>query len=429
MRPNSRFHAVLFALLISGVLPASLVFDAPVCRADGKLQPPRRYSGSLEERAQEALIVFKAGDEDGAAVEDLILKIRVEGAAERFAWIVPFPKPPKVKKANAKIFRELFDYVQARKRHRRSHFKTGATGAKEDKSAKRSGVKVWSREVVGSYDVAVVQETKAGALNRWLTENGYQTLDDAEDVLTFYREKEYVFACIKVDETQLHTSKSVDLHPLRFTFKTGGRDGIYFPMKLTGLQSAPFDVNLYVLYRYWLNDHLSKFGYEHRGFQLNYRDWDSPECEANAGKAYTAPESDPFLKHYSHRLRTVTKLLQGSYPGERFYLTNIQAFGLKPQNVRDWPDDLWLFPYYTNRARVPYDARPGGVASAAWPNQKVDADGNDPEIATPGWLNGFNSVVLLVGGIVIGLLLAVGFFWWRGMRAAQTSANPPAESP
>ena len=77
---------------------------------DGMVVPPRDYEGSLEERAQEAIIVFL---EEGQ--EDLILKITVHGAAAGFAWIVPFPNEPTVHKADKKIFRELFDYVQARR--------------------------------------------------------------------------------------------------------------------------------------------------------------------------------------------------------------------------------------------------------------------------------------------------------------------------
>ena len=123
-----------------------------------------------------------------------------------------------------------------------------------------------SRQLVGSFDVAVVRENQAGALNGWLEENGYRPLENADDVLDFYRDKNYVFACVKVDDAKLSEGSTVDLHPLRFSFATGGRDGIYFPMKMTGLQAEPFDVNLYVFYKAWINDRLSKFGYEHRGF-------------------------------------------------------------------------------------------------------------------------------------------------------------------
>jgi hypothetical protein len=225
---------------------------------------------------------------------------------------------------------------------------------------------------VGSYDTAVVRERVAGTLNKWLVDEGYQALVDADDVVDFYRKKGYVFACIRVSDAQLTRDEPVELHPLRFSFKTGGRDGVYYPMKMTGLQKAPFDVNLYVFYGAWLNDKLNRYGYVHRGFRLNHRDWDTRECEPNAGKSWSAPDMDPLLRAQAHRIRSVTKLFQKLHPGERYYLTNIQADQLDPGSVRMWKDDLWLFPYYVDSRFVPYDARPGGAAADAWPKQ-VDA--------------------------------------------------------
>ncbi len=336
-------------------------------RADGKLFRPANYNGSLEEQSQEAIIVFRPGTEDRSAVQDLILKIRVAGKTDDFAWVVPLPSQPETAAEDDALFRELFRYVQARKaqvrRSVKSDNKLGAAGGIE---AAAENVEVLSREVVGSYDVAVVREKQAGTLNDWLVENGYQSLAGGDDVIGFYREKNYVFACAKVTDAALAKEGSADLHPLRFTFKTGGRDGIYFPMKMTGLQNDRFDVNLYVFYKAWLNDRLNKYGYTHRGFALNHRDWDTPRCKPNAGKTWSNPRNDPYLRDQSSQIPTVKRFFQRRHPGERFYLTNLQAFDLRPQEVRAWSDDLWLFPYYTNRQFVPYDARPGGSAAAAW---------------------------------------------------------------
>ena len=334
--------------------------------ADGKIVPPRNYKGSLEEKAQEAIIIYNQGSGTTESTQDLILKIRVAGSADQFAWVVPFPNEPKAARENAKLFQELFQYVDARKRYRpkKGKFEQLAKGAADTKP--NSDVEVLSRKVVGNYDIAVVREKKAGSLNKWLTDEGYQSLENAEDVIGFYRKKGYVFACMKVTDVALKSGKPVELHPLRFTFETGGKDGIYFPMKMTGLQSEPFNVNLYVFYRYWLNDKLSKYGYVHRGFRLNYRDWDSSKCTPNGGKAWSAPQTDPFLGSMTKHIPTVAKFFQKRHPGKRYYLTNISAFGLNPADVRDWTDDLWMFPYYTNRSFVPYDARPDGPAADGW---------------------------------------------------------------
>ncbi|NQU25662.1 MAG: DUF2330 domain-containing protein [Candidatus Nealsonbacteria bacterium] len=362
------------AVVLAGLLTAAAVLpcQSPAL-ADGKAIGPamfqgRPYEGSVEERSQEAIIIFHGSRTAGEAREDVILKIGVTGGVENFAWVVPFPDKPDVAKEDDKLFTELYDYVQARMA--RPAKKDGSKAAADDTPAAdeaRPAVEVLSRKIVGTFDVAVVRENEAGALNGWLQENGYQQLDGADDVLDFYRRKKYVYACVKVSEVKLSQETAVELHPLRFTFKTGGRDGIYFPMKMTGLQQEPFDVNLYVFYKAWINDRLSKFGYEHRGFKREYRDWDSSQCKPNAGKTYSTPQQDVFLADLAGRLPTVTRLFQKLHPGERYYLTNIQARRLEPEAIRNWSDDLWLFPYYRNRDFIPYDARPEGPASAAWP--------------------------------------------------------------
>jgi hypothetical protein len=296
----------------------------------------------------------------------MILKIQVQGDVRQFAWVIPLPSEPVTAREDAAIFAELHNYVEARLPHGGGGGPRGAPAAKVEEAP--AAVEVLSRKVVGSYDVAIVREQQAGTLNTWLTENGYRALENSEDVLGFYRRKRYVFACIKVSDAELPKGQGADLHPLRFTFSPGGRDGLYFPMRLTGLQTGKFNVNLYILYNKWINDRLSPFGYAHRGFQLKWRDFDSPKCEPNAGKRWSDPAADPYLAPYGFQFPTVTKLVQKLHPGERYYLTNIQAFDLAPSAVRDWSDDLWLFPYYTDKRMIPFDARPGGPASEAYPH-------------------------------------------------------------
>jgi len=333
--------------------------------ADGKVMPPRDYKGSLEEKAQEAIIVFTPGEEGKSAVEDLIIKIEVEGKVDNFAWVVPLPNKPETREEDAALFKECFNYVESRRRPRSK--KGAKSGGADEKSNEAEPlavpVEVLSREVVGSYDVAVVKENEAGALNGWLKKEGYQELENAEDTIGFYRKKGYVFACMKVADTALSKNGTADLHPLRFTFETGGRDGIYFPMKMTGLQEEDFDVNLYVFYQAWLNDHINGYGFEHRGFDLRWRDYDSDACEANAGKTWSAPKSDPYLKGYASKTPKLTKFFQKRHPGARFYLTNIRARNIEPKDVREWDNDLWMFPYYTNKKMIPYDARDDGPAA------------------------------------------------------------------
>ncbi|MEQ8762851.1 MAG: DUF2330 domain-containing protein [Planctomycetota bacterium] len=351
---------------ITSLLWTSLAMAYP----DGKVMPPVDFKGTLEETSQEAVLIFHKGTEQKSATQDMILKIRVEGEASEFGWVVPLPNAPETFREDAALFEELERYVEMRLEAEYQKRLKGPRGNSAAGMEMDGKVEVISRKIVGSYDIAVVKENAAGALNDWLADNGYQTLENAEDVLGFYRRKGYVYACIKVTETELDKVGSVDLHPLRFHFETGGRDGIFFPMKLTGLQEAKFDVRLHVFYEKWINDKLSPYGYEHRGFRRKWRDFDSRQCEPNAGKGWSAPQNDPYLKGYSRLIPNLSQLFQKLYPGDRFYLTTIQSARLDPKQVRDWADDLWLFPYYTDPEFVPYDARPGGAAATAYQHLK-----------------------------------------------------------
>jgi len=358
-----RALSAIVGVIVLVAATAAMTFAAlPSVLADGKLMPPRDYRGSLEERSQEAIIIFQGSDRPGGATEDLILKIAVtrrgeELAPETFGWVVPLPQPPVVAKEDPRLFRECFEYVEEQLREERRGLFFGANpkAAQEQKS-----VSVVSRETVGSYDVAVVREIKPGALNAWLGKEGFQTLPKGDDVIAYYRRRGYVFACMKVTDAVIEAGKTIDLHPLRFTFKTGGRDGIYFPMKMTGLQREPFSVNLYIFSRRGLNGDLNEYGYAHRGFQLRYG---VDGREPQPGELWWSPEHDPILKYHQTAIPTLAKLFHRLHPRKRFHLTNIQAANLKPGEVRDWPDDLWLFLAHGKREFVPFDARPGGPAA------------------------------------------------------------------
>jgi hypothetical protein len=349
-----------------------LLLSPALLRADGKVIRPRDYHGSLEESAQEAIILFQPGSEGVSAVEDLILKISVTGNTNHFAWIVPFPNVPETFDESHKLFDELFKYCELRSAPPRTPSASEKSASSPKSEAKP--VQVLKSQIVGSFQVTTVREQEAGTLNKWLTDNSYQQLDGADDVLEFYRRKNYVFTCVRVSDAALAGERPVELHPLRFHFKTGGRDGIYFPMRLTSLQQAAFDLNLYVFTGSWLNDRLNAFGYLQQGLKLRFRDFDSPTCVANAGKWYAEPKQDSYLRDYVGTLTETTKLFQKISPQGKFYLTNIQANNIQPAKLRDQRDDLWLFPYYTDAGMVPYDARKEGIAHNAYSHVTLTAN-------------------------------------------------------
>ena len=263
------------------------------------------------------------------------------------------------------MFRELHDYVQARQ-PRRPKATPGGFNRIDSKAESAPAAQVIKREIVGSYDVAIVREKKDGGLKDWLEENQFKTPENVGDLIAFYRKKGYVFACMKVSDAEMKKGSSADLHPIRFRFTTGGRDGIFFPMRMTGLQKERFNLNLYVFYDKWVNDRLSRFGYMQKGLSRRWRDYDSRACKPNAGKLWSNPSKDPYLKNYARIFPTVTKYMKEHFPNNRYYLTNVYANKLNPKSVLDWEDDLWMFPYYTDKRFVPYDAREGGPAALGY---------------------------------------------------------------
>ncbi len=407
----------LVAVLVAGL-------GAPRARGDGMLVPPKDYKGSLEERAQEALILFHAGDEKRPATEDLILKIRVEGDAASFAWVVALPDEPTTAPEDGKLFEELHRYVQAQLARAKADRSVKSTETKSAPAPAGAAVEVISRKDVGSYDVAVVREKEPGTLNAWLADNGYRRVEGADDLFEWYRKKNYVFACVRVNAAAREKGAAADLHPLRFTFATGGRDGVYFPMRLTGLQSSRFDVNLYVLYGKWLNDRLNGFGYAHRGFTLSWRDYDSPQCEPNAGKRWSDPGHDPYLASFAYLVPEVAKLCQKLHPGERYYLTNLKAFSLDPSHVRDWSDDLWLFPYYTDPKVVPHDARKDGPASSAYPDPEAMLLAASPAAAVGRWRPSWSREGLFgLGAVALAVASALLIAGRRGAPPSKPAAS------
>jgi len=338
---------------------------------DGFLRPPKDYKGPLSEDAQEAIIVFTPGTEETSAKQDMILKIAVNGQTDDFAWIIPFPNPPKTAKESAKLFDELRNYVRFRTAPPmpKSNKTGGFFGSAKSAAPPVAKVEVISRELVGAYEVAVVRENEANSLNAWLKENGYQPIPTkGAKVVAEYRAKNYVFACVKVRDTKLATSKTrrAELHPLRFSFDTGGRDGVYFPMRLTGLQDEPFNVNLHIFHRYWLNDRVNGYGYLHRGLKMAHRDWDTARCQPSGGKSWSDPAGDSFLADAKHIVPSVTKLMQKRHPGRRFYLTTLKATRVLPADILEGRGDYWFFPFYTNPKMIPYDAQAGGPAHAIY---------------------------------------------------------------
>jgi len=297
-------------------------------RADGMFVPryiEREYEGSLEQRAQEGIIVYKDG------VEDLILKVSYQGKPKEFAWVIPFPSVPEIFRAGTELFSELFDYVEhaLAEESRGGWFKWGKH---KEETEEGPAVRVIARKTVGTYETTTVEERTKGALNQWLKENGYVELKAAENEIEYYRNLGWVFVAIKVRDA-IAEQESADLHPLRFQFQTRQEDEMVYPLRLSVFQKSPLDVNLYILSDSPINIDYDEKGVLTKGFEARY-------------------EGDSYVTWWQYRVEGGPQMFHTrqfflkNYPRESFILTNIQAWGLKPDDIREWTEDLYIYPRY-----------------------------------------------------------------------------------
>lgn len=176
---------IVFLLLISFLLPQTVF-------ADGMIIPPPDQN--ITQAQQKALIIHQNG------IEDLIISLEFGGDAQEFAWFLPVPQRPEIKKGDDAIFTKLAELTKPKKnlleklKGERSYYgavpllgEIGAGGSVEEK------VQVIESKRVGILDVTVVQATQAADLESWLKENGYQVPGEVERVLYPYPKEENFF--------------------------------------------------------------------------------------------------------------------------------------------------------------------------------------------------------------------------------------------
>ena len=101
------------------------------------------------------------------------------------------------------------------------------------------GVDVIGREEIGGYDVARLGAADAGALQRWLDDNGYTLPAGAEPILSDYADDGWRFVAIK-----LAAGSEGSLKPLKISFDS---EQTVYPMRLEQLASEPLSLTLFVL--------------------------------------------------------------------------------------------------------------------------------------------------------------------------------------
>jgi hypothetical protein len=103
-------------------------------------------------------------------------------------------------------------------------------------------VSILDRKMVGVFETTTISSRDPSALQGWLKANGFAAPANRDQAIASYVKDGWVFVAAKIrrDNPALQTATP---HPLSFTFKT---EKAVYPMRLTGIDNGPVQIDLYV---------------------------------------------------------------------------------------------------------------------------------------------------------------------------------------
>lgn len=188
-----------------------------------------------------------------------------KGDAKDFALVIPVPeviKEEQIRIADANIFQKMDDYSAPRLveyhdpnpcyQPRYSYMESAAPSMKsvmaddatEDRESAAPDLKVTvlERFTVGEYDMLVLSAEESKGLKIWLTQNGYQMPENAEEILEPYLKSDMKFFVAKVNLENFQQGGFQELRPIQMTFRSGK---FMLPIRL-GMANAKGDQDLII---------------------------------------------------------------------------------------------------------------------------------------------------------------------------------------
>ena len=259
MRKNS------FLVIIAAV--TLMLFSTSFVSADGGLFG--KNGRDIYEPEQKAVIFFHNG------MEELVLSVSFDGAAQEFAWLVPTPNIPEIEESEANLF-ELMSALTPSNLGE-------VTGGMEYNQHLLTSVDVLKTALVGPYDITVIQAGSASELRSWLEGRGLAFDQQAESVLQEYIESGWCFTAMRINPYSMETAgyqlSDGTIEPLRFTFKA---ECPLFPLRISSLNPGDTEVLVYVL---------GDKAYVSDGMQLeNAETWEAAQIGALKGYSVLASE-------------------------------------------------------------------------------------------------------------------------------------------
>lgn len=274
-----------------------LLIPATPALADGGffvLDPSR----DIQQPAQKAIILYENNR------EDLILQVKYEGDADKFAWVIPVPNYPDVDVSEPELFQELAELTMV------TVYSGGGCGILAPPQ-----VEVWEEKVVGPYDVAILSASSSEALINWLNANGYFFPEEGNEIVDSYitETEEWYFVATKINaEAEATGLAEGTIQPLKLSFDS---DEIFYPLHITSLSSNRCEVLLYV----FADQKVVPREYQ-------YLSLNTPEqvyyLEPRGGVFYLEYGEQIYLGDLGYYL---SELLSSSLAGDQYYLTKMRG--------------------------------------------------------------------------------------------------------
>ncbi len=197
--------------------------------ASGLMIPPP--DTQVYQTGQESVLFYEDGQ------QDMLLSASFRGNAEQFAWLVPTPSIPKVRRGSWEMFVALRGITgRTTDDYRLSGYGAATSFEPSDYLSEPAMVEV-ERSSVGYYDITVLEARTTEALLEWFEQNGYDLPADGRYVLDEYIEAGWYFTAVTLNTENISSRTADDILkgnslPLHFQFQT---EKMVFPMQLSQL--------------------------------------------------------------------------------------------------------------------------------------------------------------------------------------------------
>lgn len=216
--------------------------------ADGfMLLPSITYGYTGKEKvssdAQKALIVWHEGE------ETLHIQSSYSGPASDFAWVIPIPSRPAVKRSSWSLFKQAEEATRPRITVEKGvifpGFKFGCSAPEVEvrKETLPTGVRELESLDIRELHIDIVEASDSGGFLRWLRNHEYAVDEKAEPVLQRYIDANFYFIVTKISKSSTWAKRkgvtetvSGGLTPLAITFAA---EKAFYPLAISTISSAP----------------------------------------------------------------------------------------------------------------------------------------------------------------------------------------------